>query len=283
MGLISRRFGYSVEWRRRIGGSSGRLLGMRTAFSSEARRAPSPELVETAIVLAGFVLEHFQLYQELAHQAQLDALTGLPNRILFEDRLRQAMAQAKRYSNRLALLWIDLDRFKIVNDTLGHRTGDELPHHISTRLRASVRLGDTVARMGGDEFAVILNSIDSSLRPELVAQRILDSLQQPVRVNEHGLLATGSIGIACFPRAWERPWSLVRASDIAMYNAKASGRNVYRVYNAAHAEGFQNRLVLERHLRQAVHDRAFRLDYQPQCLPDGRLIGMEALLRWISP
>jgi diguanylate cyclase (GGDEF)-like protein len=280
---LTKEAGFTIEWCRKIKGSSGRLLGTLTAFADETRKAPAPELLEKTIVLVGFILEHFQLYQELAHQAQHDALTGLPNRNLFEDRLRQAIATAKRNNSRVVLLWIDLDRFKLVNDTLGHRNGDELLHHISARLRSAVRAGDTVARMGGDEFAVILTQSESTARPELVAQRILEALQQPVHVNDHDLLVTGSVGIACFPQHGEDPSTLVRAADAAMYNAKASGKNTFRIFTRANAEGLHNRLQVERSLRKAVKQNAFQLHYQPQCLPDGRLIGLEALLRWNSP
>lgn len=276
------RCGLQIEWCRRIEGSSGRLLGTLTAFGTAALPAPDLQLLEKAIVLTGFVLEHVQLYQELAHRAQHDALTGLPNRILFEDRLRQAIASAKRQSQRLALLWIDLDRFKLVNDTLGHRTGDELLHQISARIRGAVRASDTVARMGGDEFAVILTHLEGTARPEMIAQKVLDALQQPVRVSEHDLLVTGSIGIACYPEHGDDPTSLVKAADIAMYKAKASGKNAYKTFASTQAEGLHNRLIVERCLRQAIHDKVFELHYQPQCLPDGRLIGMEALIRWTS-
>ncbi|MBL8211910.1 MAG: EAL domain-containing protein [Bryobacterales bacterium] len=277
------RHGFSIEWCRKIKGSSGRLLGTLTAFGDATRLAPTPELLNKTIVLVGFILEHFQLYQELAHQAQHDALTGLPNRHLFEDRLRRAIEAAQADDRRLALLWVDLDQFKLVNDTLGHRTGDELLHQIASRLRAAVEPGDTVARMGGDEFAVILTQPYSVQHPEQIAQKILDTLQQPVRLNDHDLLVTGSIGIACFPDHADEPTTLVRASDIAMYNAKASGKNTYKTFTVVHAAGLHTRLLVERCLREATRDRAFQLHYQPQCLPNGQLIGMEALLRWTSP
>ncbi len=279
----TRRKGFSIEWCRKIKGSSGRLLGTLTAFGDPTRIVPTPDLLDNSIVLAGFILEHFQLYRELAHQAQHDALTGLPNRNLFEDRLRRAIDTAQSEGRRLALLWADLDQFKLVNDTLGHRTGDELLHHVASRLRAAVEPGDTVARMGGDEFAVILTHPLSVQHPEGIAGKVLEALRQPIRVNDYDLLVTGSIGIACYPEHAQDPATLVRASDIAMYNAKASGKNTYKTFAPVHAEDLNNRMQLERSLRQAARDKAFELYYQPQCLPNGRLIGMEALLRWTCP
>lgn len=275
--------GLDTAWCRKIEGASGRLLGALMVFSNASRHAPAQDLLETVAVLAGFILEHFQLYDELAHQAQHDPLTGLPNRILFEVRLRQAITEADARSRGLALLWIDLDRFKIINDTLGHRIGDELLYQVAARLKSVVRTGDTVARMGGDEFAVIACELDSAAGAEHLAQRILDAMQEPIRVHDHELVITGSIGIAYFPEHGQDPTSLVRASDIAMYGAKARGKNAYKLFTTRHAQGLHNRLKVERSLRQAIRERSFQLHYQPQCRPDGRLIGMEALIRWTSP
>ena len=217
-------------------------------------------------------------------QAWHDALTGLPNRVLLMDRLEQALKQATREGRRLALLFLDLDRFKLVNDSLGHAAGDELLKQASQRLMDVLRKGDTVARMGGDEFCVLL--LDAAIEGDalLVGQKIVAALHEPFTVLEQEVHIGTSVGIAFYPDHDSDPERLLKLADMAMYRAKQSGRNQVAVYTE-NLEGKQERrLGAENELRRAIDQEEFRLYYQPQIeLATGRIIGAEALLRWQHP
>ena len=222
--------------------------------------------------------------ERLLHLAHYDHLTGLPNRVLFYDRLKQALAHARRNSGVSAVLFIDLDRFKSVNDTLGHAHGDELLQKISERLRPCVRGGDTVGRLGGDEFAVILNELVASQDAGLVAQNILDALAAPFDVAGNEIYATASIGISIYPSDSDNVDTLIRDADAAMYSAKAAGRNVYRYYTGEMNQRALEKMQLEGKLRHALEREEFRLHFQPKVdIGTGEIAGFEALLRWQPP
>jgi diguanylate cyclase (GGDEF)-like protein len=219
--------------------------------------------------------------QELAYQ---DALTGLPNRRLFSDRLNVAVAQARRHEERLAVLFLDLDRFKLVNDSLGHSVGDELIRAVAQRLRSSVREGDTVARLGGDEFTLLLPGLAEAVDAAKVADKVLESLRLPFELDGRELFVTASIGISLFPDDGEATEALVKNADAAMYRAKERGRDGYELYRPAMTAAAVERLALEGHLRRALAHGELSLHYQPILdLATGRVHALEALLRWIHP
>jgi len=216
--------------------------------------------------------------------AQRDSLTGLPNRALFNDRLQHAIAQAERAERLLGLMFLDLDRFKDINDTLGHHLGDELLVQVAERLRGCMRESDTVARLGGDEFTVILELLNNVDEGAAVARKILDSFQTPFRLGGQTVYVSTSIGLALYPLAGRGAEALIRNADTAMYRAKEAGRNRYRLYSADMHAGARQRLETENQLRHALDGDQFTNWYQPQYeLDSGRLTGFEALLRWRHP
>ena len=219
----------------------------------------------------------------IAYLAQHDALTGLPNRALLQDRLDQALAHATRQGKRIALMFLDLDRFKTINDSLGHLTGDKLLQGVAGRLRQCVRETDTVSRQGGDEFIIVLTGIDLPDEAGRVAAKILDQLDPAFEVDGQQLRTSFSIGIALFPEDGASPESLMKNADTAMYHAKESGRNTYRFFDERMNVNTLERLQLENGLRQALDRGELQLAYQAQVeLASGRIIGVEALLRWAS-
>jgi len=223
-----------------------------------------------------------QVQQALEHQALHDALTGLPNRVLARDRLDQAILLARRQHTRVALLIIDLDHFKEVNDTFGHQAGDQLLRQVGERFMAELRETDTVARLGGDEFAIVLLAADAAAAG-LVAVKLLAALERPFIVEGQALDVGASIGIAVYPDHADTADSMLRRADIAMYVAKRS-RRTHSVYTRDHDEPGDSRLALMAQLRQAINDGALTLHYQPIArLRDGRVERLEALVRWQRP
>lgn len=226
--------------------------------------------------------------QEIERLAFFDPLTGLPNRRLLLDRLQHALEVSARNGNRGALLYIDLDNFKSLNDTLGHDKGDLLLTEIAQRLKHSVRKSNTVARFGGDEFVVMLEDLsenpwEAAAQAEHVAEKILGSFHEPFQLNGYDYHSSTSIGVAMFGNTGNGLKELLKRADLAMYQAKASGRNAIRFFDPQMQARVNARVALERELRQSLHQQEFVLHYQPQFDGDGRVTGAEALVRWIHP
>ena len=218
------------------------------------------------------------------YHATHDALTSLPNRTLFDDRLAGALKHSARQGDMVAVLFLDLDRFKIINDTLGHSIGDALLIALSRRLRASVREEDTVARMGGDEFIFVLRGLRSAEDAVKPAQKILEAIRPPFHIHGHELYVTASIGIGLYPGDGLGSDQLLKCADMALYRAKERGRNRVQLYNPALNVRVVEQMVLEKHLRRALEQDQFELVYQPQvALDSGQVVGVEALLRWRHP
>lgn len=225
-----------------------------------------------------------RIEERLQQMAHYDSLTGLPNRSLFIDHLNQALARAHRHQQRVAILFLDLDRFKNINDTLGHDVGDELLRAVSERLTKCVREDDTVARLGGDEFVLILTEISHEFDAVKVAEKVIRALAKPFVLGQRELFVTTSIGISLYPDDGEDAQSLIKNADIAMYRTKEQGRNNYQLYTPAMNTMALERLTLENDLRQALKREEFLIHYQPKVdLHTGQMAGMEALLRWQHP
>ena len=222
--------------------------------------------------------------ERLRQLAHYDALTGLPNRVLLTDRLHQAIAHAQRNDSLVGVLFLDLDRFKLVNDTLGHRAGDQLLQEVAMRLESCIRAEDTVARLGGDEFIIVLPNLHSSAGAAYVAEKIIEVLATPFALQGHDLFATASIGIAVYPTTGDSPETLIKHADIAMYQAKEHGRNNYLYFRRGHDEQSRDLFELENGLRHALERNELRLVYQPEVeIETGRIVAVEALLRWKHP
>lgn len=225
-----------------------------------------------------------QLLGQMKHQAYHDPLTDLPNRMLFNDRLTMAMANARRNREMLAVLFFDLDQFKTVNDTLGHAAGDLLLQEVAGRLAACLRERDTIARMGGDEFTMLLPQVAREASAVKVARKVLDVLQQPWIINGHEFHITASIGIAIYPNDGDDAETLMKHADIAMYRAKEQGRNNYQLYTPAMNARIIERQSMENALRHALERGEFTVFYQPQVNTGaGKITGAEALVRWQRP
>lgn len=239
------------------------------------------ECLELLAAQAGVGLSNVRLLEQIRHQAMHDGLTGLPNQLLFEDRVAQALAQSGRSGERVAVLFIDLDRFKKVNDSLGHDFGNELLKQVSGRLLGAVRRGDTVARMGGDEFTLLLPGIRRDEDATVIAGKILEGFRMPFTVGEHELFITPSVGIALYPGDGLRYETLLKHADIAMYRAKARGGNSYELYGPRAGDSAYPRLALEADLHNAVANAELRVVYQPIVeLASNAIVGVEALVRW---
>jgi diguanylate cyclase (GGDEF)-like protein/PAS domain S-box-containing protein len=222
--------------------------------------------------------------ERLLQLAHYDVLTSLPNRVLFYDRLRQVLAQAKRNQWIVSVLFVDLDRFKNINDTLGHAVGDQLLQQVSERLTHSVRSGDTVGRLGGDEFAIVLSNLSSAQDANLVAQKIMTSFAEPFKLGGSEIYVTASIGVTLYPDDSTDQDTLIRNADSAMYRAKEVGRNSFQFYTPEMNSRALEILGMESDLRRALDRGEFLLYYQPMAsVADGRIVGIEALLRWRHP
>ncbi|MFI5197573.1 MAG: EAL domain-containing protein [Thermoanaerobaculia bacterium] len=247
------------------------------AIVEEPHRAP---MIEGTCV---DITDRKRAEEEIEHLAYHDALTSLPNRKCLQDHMELALAQTRRASSRLAVLFLDLDRFKLVNDTMGHGVGDEVLRQIAGRLRGCVRAGDTVARVGGDEFVLLLANLEKEhLAP--LARKILDEVSVPLVVGAHRLSMTTSVGISLYPDDGSDADALLRNADIALYRAKERGRNNFQLCTPALNAAIRERLALESGLRRAVDRGEFVLYFQPEVLlPSRTIVGVEALVRWQHP
>lgn len=229
------------------------------------------------------ITEKEQALSRLTYEATHDHLTSLPNRSLLFDRILQALHRARRSGNKIAILFLDLDNFKKVNDQIGHSGGDLLLQMVGLRLKQNCRSGDTVARLGGDEFVVLLEDFSDHSTAAIVAEKYIQVLRPPFKVKNHDLYVTGSIGISVFPRDGEDVDTLMKNADIAMFEAKKSGRNNYLFFSDEMNRLIQQRLQLERQLRIAINQAELELYYQPQIrLKDHKIVGIEALTRWTA-
>jgi len=270
---------YNIEYRIVVGDGSVRWVHDQAFPVRDAHGA-----VYRIAGIGADVTERKEAEEKLLYLAHYDGLTGLPNRVLFFDRLRQTLAQAGRRERLAAVMFLDLDRFKVVNDTLGHAVGDELLRHVAQRLAGCVRLGDTVARFSGDEFVLIVNDLHESEDARHIAQKVLQAFEDPFRVGGHEVFVSTSIGISMFPSDCGDEQALLKNADSAMYRAKESGRNNFQFYTREMNARAMHRLELENSLRHALEREEFRLHYQPKtCLHTGKLTGVEALLRWERP
>ena len=231
-----------------------------------------------------YSIERKRNEQGLHNLAHYDHLTGLANRLLFRERLDRALIRADRHKTIVALFVIDLDRFKNVNDTLGHDAGDELLVVVANRLKNCIRAGDTVARLGGDEFTIIIKDLVKIEDAAMIANKIIDVMKNPLNVSSHDIYISPSIGISLYPIDGLTAESLLKNADNAMYRAKENGRNCFSLYTSEMSAALQSKLDLESKLRRATDKQEFVLHYQPKfSINDRKLIGAEALIRWCHP
>ncbi|WP_404872771.1 putative bifunctional diguanylate cyclase/phosphodiesterase [Ideonella sp. A 288] len=272
----------------REGGGLGRPLDLRlTAVDTPSGRHWLVHLRDAT--------QRVKAEAHLAHMANYDSLTGLPNRLLFQDRLKQAMKRARRSGTPMALMFLDLDRFKLVNDSLGHEVGDRLLKHVATTLTACMRQVDsvvrlvdqegfTLSRLGGDEFTLIAEAIECAEDAALIARRLLEALHSPFRSGDEEIVVSASIGIAMYPNDDVDLDGLVRHADMAMYRSKSLGRGTYSFFSDDLNAAAAARLSLESGLRRAIERQEFQLYFQPKAdLHTGEITGVEALIRWHCP
>jgi diguanylate cyclase (GGDEF)-like protein len=240
--------------------------------------------VSRMVLLYTDISERRAAAQEIERLAFFDSLTGLPNRVLLTDRLNQMLTRAGRHKEMVALLFIDLDRFKEVNDTLGHSSGDLLLQAVAERLAVCLRTSDTVARLGGDEFVVLLDGVEERDGIVEVATKLLSAISQPIEIFDREIYSSGSIGISLYPCDGDNVDTLFKNADTAMYHAKEQGRNTFRFYSAEMHSSALEMLTLSSYLRHAMERNELYLLYQPQIsFVTGELVGVEALLRWKHP
>ena len=279
----------AIEQNRKIRLKGNYLLvgrdGHETAIEHSAAPIHDPHgrILGAVIVFRDVIVSRERRLQML-HLAEHDALTDLPNRLLLNDRLARAIALGRRYGRRLAVLFIDCDRFKNINDTLGHAVGDQVLRSVARRLTTCVRESDTVSRHGGDEFLVLLSEVDEPSDAGLIAEKIVRSVSEPHLVGGHELLLTASVGIALYPEDGQDAQSLIMRSDTAMYYAKNNGRDRVAFYQAGMETPASKRSSIENELQNAIDKQEFQLFYQPTIdMETGRISGAEALMRWRHP
>lgn len=266
-----------VEWFPAEGQQACRLVSITPEFDARGT-------VVSVLAVGRDITEVTASRRKIHQMAFYDSLTGLPNRALFDDRLRQVIADARWHGQTASVMMIDLDRFKAVNDTMGHAAGDQLLCEVARRLTSCVRPYDTVSRLGGDEFTVLLPDIRETDDLGRIADKIRDQLSRSIVLDGREVYVSSSIGIALFPQDSTEAADLLKFADSAMYSAKRAGRNAFRFYSAELTDGAAERLSLEIDLRQALHREQISLQYQPLVdLDTGLVIGSEALLRWQHP
>ncbi|MEJ2592228.1 MAG: EAL domain-containing protein [Candidatus Thiodiazotropha sp.] len=249
-----------------------------------SRATPTFDVKDVLVKLTGVhidITERVEAEGRAKHLAFHDWLTQLPNRVLFNDRVDHAIAGARRTGQRLSILFFDLDRFKHINDSLGHPAGDRVLERVARRLKRAVREGDTLARLGGDEFAVLIENAPHAQDIAVVAEKLLSCFEKPFALNGYEFYLNASIGITVYPRDGESTAELLKNADAAMYKAKNKGRGGFQFYTEELTSNAYQHITLESGLRQALRESQFLLHYQPKvCLRSGRPIGVEALLRW---
>ncbi len=271
---------FAVEYRRRLKNGEFRWFLSRGRFVEFDYRGKPTRLIGTMTDIT----ERKEAQDRIVELANFDAVTGLANRNLLRDELRLALAAAERFGRQLAVLFLDLDRFKTINDSLGHTAGDMVLSQVAQRLRSVVGKTDILARQGGDEFVVVLNDISGPLAAGTIADRILASFAEPFELEAGGFASSTSIGISIFPDDGADPDELIRNADVAMYQAKANGRGNYQFFTADMNARASERLVLESSMRRGLEHGEFELYFQPQVsLTDGAIVGAEALIRWNHP
>jgi diguanylate cyclase (GGDEF)-like protein/PAS domain S-box-containing protein len=279
--------GYRSCWSTPILSHQGAVLGVFAMYSSSVRE---PTLVETRLVelttrIAGIAIERKRAEDQIRYLAHHDSLTGLPNRSLLKDRLTQAILQTQRHNPWVSVIFIDLDNFKTINDSLGHTAGDELLKAVANRMVGCVRATDTVVRLGGDEFVILL--VDLPAKPDEISAtlgRIRTAIAEPVAIDGRALYVTCSMGVATFPNDGSDPEALLMNADAAMYKAKDAGRDNVQFYTAAMNTRIHEKLALQQEMRDGLARSEFVLHYQPQVdLRTGRVFAVEALVRWQHP
>jgi diguanylate cyclase (GGDEF)-like protein len=249
-------------------------------ISLDADAVAAVELL--ASLLAGQIA-HERLSEQIAYQARHDALTGLPNRLFQRERLEQALDEARRSKTHLAVVFIDLDRFKQVNDTLGHGTGDLLLQQVARRLSRCLHDGNSLARMGGDEFTAIITGFAQEFEALQTVQRMLEAVRKPSHIYGYELFVTASMGVSFYPKDGKDAMSLLQNADAAMYMAKNQGRDGFCLFSSSRTEEALEHFELENYLRRAVENKELELLYQPQVDRENRLVGFEVLLVWYHP
>lgn len=266
--------------------SSGRRMGlcslhMPLMYSMDGGEK---ELLDVVIYVAGLAIERKETEKQIRQLAHYDPLTGLANRRLFLERLRSAWEYSKQTQLKFAVMFLDIDRFKSINDSLGHVVGDQILCVIGERLQASVRLEDTVARMGGDEFIILLPEVSNDEQAAGAARKILSTIEEPIRLEGHEFRMTTSIGIAIFPEHGEDTEKLLRNADVALYDAKRHGKNNFTLYRGDMNENGFERLILDNELRKGLKKQEFLLHFQPRVhIHSGEVSSAEALIRWNHP
>ena len=277
--------GLNYCWSHPVLSSDGQTLATVDVYFRHRRKLEGNETsaLRGAARLASVVIEHRHLYDKLAFQSQRDALTELPNRRLLQERLEGTLANAERAKGIAAVLMIDLDWFKQVNDQFGHRAGDAVLRTVGQRLAHSIRQGDTVARVGGDEFTVVMSSVANSEEAERGAKRILEKLLEPISLGDRDAQIAASIGISMYPADGNDAATLIRHADLALYQVKSRGRHGVQLYGPQMGSVLRRRMSMETSLANALQNHELSLHYQPQADMDRSLIGMEALIRWVNP
>lgn len=274
---------------RTVGLAADCILIRRDGFESAIEDSSAPihnrlGQVSGAVIVFHDVSESRAMAQRMTHLAKHDVLTGQPNRLLLHERLEQAITFAQRHRRQMALLFLDLDYFKYINDSLGHAVGDQLLISVAKRLQACVRASDTVCRQGGDEFVILLTQIEQPQDAAQVAGKILTALVDPHIIGAHELQVSISIGISVYPNDGDNVDNIMKNADTAMYHAKSNGRNNYQFFRSEMNDYAMRRLMIEGHLRRALDQQEFVLHYQPQIqLDTGVMTGAEALIRWQHP
>ncbi|WP_260958691.1 EAL domain-containing protein [Pseudomonas citri] len=284
---IAATYGLRACWSTPIMSHERKVLGTFALYAKTVRgpRPAERQLIDLATPLAGIAIERQLTEKRIRYMGDHDALTGLPNRTLLDDRLKQAILYAQRYERLVTVVFLDLDKFKLVNDSLGHSAGDELLKTVARRLLESVRRTDTVVRLGGDEFVIVLFDQPSDLDGVTpVLHKIQEAILRPIHLSGHTLHVTCSMGLATYPGDGGDTDTLLSNADAAMYRAKELGRNSFQFYTREMNDKVQGKLAIQDGLRNALNNDEFLLLYQPQMdLQSGQIIGVEALIRWQHP